>query len=132
MKSLPFILLLMVAPPLAAQGFVFDPDRCFTCKYSVQHFAAGGGINLGLQILPRSWKSGWADRPWKRVAVVTAVGAIYEFGEEAIAGDPNTHSADGRRLAGQAGYGFSIMDLGLDVAGALGGELLGALWRKIT
>lgn len=115
------VLLALCGRPVAAQ--VLDPDRCWTCSDSRQHFAGGAVLDVGLHVLPKHWVKGWGDTPVRRVAVVTIVGAIFEAGQyDAVRGTPN---------AGQRGYGFGLKDLGCDLLGAVAGELLTALWRKL-
>ena len=112
------LLALLLATPAASQGFRFDPDRCWTCKDSRQHALGGAGLSVAGQIL------GWPKRPWQRVALVAAAGAIFELGEE--------EGTRGTEYAGRPGYGFGLKDLTCDVAGAIVGELLGGVWRKIA
>lgn len=109
---------LALAPGAArAQGFTFDPDRCFTCRDSREHAAAGAAIDVAAQVV------GWPKKPWQRVALVAAIGAVYEVGEE--------EGTRGTEYAGQPGYGFGLKDLACDVAGALVAELVRAGWRAL-
>ena len=109
---------LIGAGTATAQGFRFDPDACWTCKDSRQHALGGAGLSVAGQLL------GWPKRPWQRVALVAAAGAVFEVGEE--------EGTRGTEYAGRPGYGFGLKDLTCDVAGAIVGELLGGLWRKIA
>lgn len=117
MKPL-LVILLSLAPPLAAQGFRFDPDYCFTCVDSRQHALGGTSIDVAAQLVH------WPAKAWQRVGVVAVIGAVFEVGEE--------EGTRGTEYAGRAGYGFGVKDLVCDVAGAAIGEGLGLLWRKIT
>lgn len=118
MRALLAALLLLAcsAAPVFGQ-FRFDPDYCWTCRDSRQHAAAGAAIDVAGQLV------GWPKKSWQRVVLVTAVGAVFEVGEE--------EGTRGTEYAGRPGYGLGVKDLVCDVAGALVGEGLGVLWRKL-
>jgi len=121
-RSLTLVLLgvALWATPLAAQrasSFVWDPDRDWQSVNARQHFLAGAGIDAIEQGI------GWPRRWWQRVTIVAVVGAAYEAGQES-----SVHDDPAKR---GPGYGFGVMDLGLDIAGALISEGLGSLLRKI-
>lgn len=106
-------LLLLVATPLSAQRIQFDPDWCWTCKDSQQHFAAGASLDLAAHVLlPKS-------HAWQRVLLVTAGAAAYELGQE---------SRSGGKVG--AGYGFGSKDLIAGVGGAICSEIVWAMLRK--
>ncbi len=108
-------LLLLVAAPLSAQRIQFDPDWCWTCKDSQQHFAAGASLDLAAHVLlPRS-------HAWQRVLLITAAAAAYELGQE-----------EGARGGGKVGpgYGFGSKDLIIGVSGAICSEIVWAMLRK--
>lgn len=111
MKTLALLALTLFATPAAAQHI--DPDWCWTCADSREHFASGAGLDLGLQIVAPRWS------PAVRVGIVTLVGAAYEAGQ-ADAGAPYG-----------PGYGFGPKDLILDVAGAVTVEILGYVVRRL-
>jgi hypothetical protein len=83
MKYLLLIVGLLCFTPTKSQAQFLDPDTCWTCKDSRQHFAAGSAIDLGLQVLPNKWQV--SNKPWKRVALVALVGAVYEAGQADVA-----------------------------------------------
>lgn len=112
------VTLALFVAPVHGQGFRFDPDTCWTCKDSRQHAAAGAAISVAAQAV------GWPKRAWQRVALVAAAGAVFEVGEE--------EGTRGTEYAGKPGYGFGLKDLTCDVAGAIVGELLGGVWRRVT
>ena len=108
-------LLVLVAAPLSAQRIQFDPDWCWTCKDSRQHFAAGAGIDLAAHIiLPRS-------HAWQRILLVTAAATAYELGQE-----------DASHSEGKVGpgYGFGPKDLIVGVSGAICSEIVWAALRR--
>jgi hypothetical protein len=108
-------LLFLVAAPLSAQRIQFDPDWCWTCKDSQQHFAAGAGLDLAAHaLLPRT-------HAWQRVLLVTAAAAAYELGQE-----------EGAQEGGKvgAGYGFGTKDLLVGVSGAICSEIVWAVFRR--
>ena len=106
-----------LAPPLRAQAFVFDPDRCVTCTDTRDHALAGAGIDAGLQVVAAKFS------PLARAGLVFVVGAAYEFGQESLV-------REDVRTRGP-GYGFGVKDLLADVVGALVAEGLGAAWRRL-
>jgi len=108
-------LLLLVAAPLSAQRIQFDPDWCWTCKDSQQHFAAGASLDLAAHVfLPRS-------HAWQRVLLITVAAAAYELGQE-----------EGARAGSKVGpgYGFGSKDLIVGVSGAICSEIVWAMLRK--
>ena len=106
---------LALTAPLEAQ--FLDPDSCWTCASSRQHFAAGAVIDLAWRPLLRPG----LNRPIPRVLLTTAVGAIYE-GMDYV--EARVNGKLGRR-----GYGFGLIDLTLDVAGAVLVELVDGVFR---
>jgi len=88
-----------------------DPDWCWTCRDSFQHFAAGAGIDVASRVA--------AMHAWQRVAIASAIGAAYELGQ-----------ADNAERTGP-GYGFGPKDLILDVAGAVVAEVAWSVARKL-
>lgn len=104
--------LLAAATPGRAQ--YLDPDRCLTCRDKREHFAAGAALD----ILARGpWVArSFRDRAWKRVAITATVAVAWEVVEMGEA------RRDGR--AGHPGYGFSPVDVGATVAGAVVVELV--------
>jgi hypothetical protein len=107
-------LLVLVAAPLSAQRIQFDPDWCWTCKDSPEHFAAGAGLDLAAHIiLPKS-------HAWQRILVVTAAATAYELGQE-----------EGARAGGEVGpgYGFGTKDLIVGFSGAICSEIVWAVLR---
>lgn len=121
MRYLLLILGLIIFTPTTSKAQWLDPDRCWTCKDSQQHFLAGAGLDLGLQILPNSWQV--SNKPWKRVALVALVGAVYEAGQADVA-----HS---QGLLGNPGYGFGLKDEACNIGGAVVSELLTWGLRKV-
>lgn len=105
--------------PLTAQ--YLDPDRCWTCRDKVEHFAAGAGLD----ILARGpWvAASFRNRAWKRVAVTAVVATAWELIEMEQARRDGT--------AGQPGYGFSPLDVTATVGGAVAMELAAAGLRAI-
>lgn len=123
MKALFLSLVLLALWVRPAEAQFFDPDTCLTCPDSREHFAGGAILGFGIQALPSSWRSGWADAPWKRGLTVTILGAVYE------AGQWDAHRHDG--LNGKPGFGFGVKDLAVDVAGWAFSELVTAGLRKV-
>ncbi len=102
---------LLICLPGAMQAQHIDPDWCWTCADSRQHFVAGAGIDVAAHIiLPQT-------HAWQRVLVTCTIGAAYEFGQE--------NRSDGSG----PGYGFGPKDLALDCAGAATAELVWGLFR---
>lgn len=112
------IVAMLVARPAAAQRL--DPDYCWTCMDTRHHFYAGAALAVASRG-PYVAK-GWRNRAWKRVAVVTGVGAAYELMQ--------MYEAKQRGQVGP-GYGFGPKDLVADFAGAVVVETVFALGRKI-
>ena len=99
--------LLLFATPL--QGQWLDPDNCWTCQDSKQHFVSGALLDTGFHaIFPRT-------RFWERIGLVTLTGVVWEFAQADVARSANLHGV---------GCGFGFKDLALDMAGALVGEVL--------
>jgi hypothetical protein len=115
------VVLGVCAVPQRALGQFLDPDTCWTCTDSFEHAAGGLLLTSGLQLVPRHWRTGWADTPGRRIVTVTVVGAVFELGQW----DAARHTAN----AGQRGYGFGLKDLGCDLLGALVGEVVTGLLR---
>lgn len=100
----------------------FDPDYCWwSCLDSKQHFAAGGILNIAARgpYITTSWN----NKAWKRVALVTGVGATYEFMQY--------YEAKQFGNLGKPGYGFGPKDLALDIAGAIVTEAIIGIGKKI-
>ena len=98
--------------PAAMPAQHLDPDWCWTCVDSRQHFAAGVGIDVAAHILlPQT-------HVWQRMLVTCAIGAAYEAGQ-----------AESGRNASGPGYGFGPKDLVLDCAGAATAELAWGLFH---
>lgn len=62
MKYLLLALLLFI--PIKGSAQWLDPDKCWTCKDSQQHFMAGAVLDFGLQAFPDTWQV--SNKPWKR------------------------------------------------------------------
>lgn len=104
------LVLLLVAAPLPAQRLL-DPDTCWTCWDSVQHFGSGVAIDVGVHALfPKS-------TVWQRLGFNVVVGVVWELAQADVARSAN--------LSGP-GHGFGFKDLAMDALGAIAGELL---WR---
>lgn len=108
--------LVLLACPLQAQRFVWDPDTKVFSRTSLQHFEAGAGIDVAMQVVS------WPKKPWERVATVALIGLAYEYAQEEKVKE---------RPERGPGLGFGLMDLGLDIAGALVSEGVSKLLRKI-
>ncbi|HKA60257.1 MAG TPA: hypothetical protein VKD28_16695 [Gemmatimonadales bacterium] len=107
-------LLTIVAAPLSAQRFQIDPDWCWWCKDSQQHFAAGASLDLAANILlPKS-------HAWQRVLIITVAATAFELGQEEDA-------RDGGQVG--PGYGFGTKDLIVGVSGAIFAEIVWASLR---
>lgn len=107
-------LLMVIAAPLSAQRLQIDPDWCWSCRDSQQHFAIGAGIDVAARlVLPKS-------RAWQRLLIITVAATAYELGQE-----------EGAWQSGKSGpgYGFGPKDLILGVSGALSTEIVWALLR---
>lgn len=89
---------------------LLDPDRNLRSWDKVEHAAFGFVLcclfTFALSPLAAFWWTVWS-------------GAIYEAGQTDVA--YSLRDGSGRRYAGQPGYGFGLLDLACDVAGA-------ALW----
>lgn len=108
-------LLMLFAAPLSAQRIYVDPDWCWSCRDSQEHFAIGAGIDVAAKIiLPRS-------RAWQRLLIITVAATAYELGQE--------EGARENRKWGP-GYGFGPKDLILGVSGAICTEIIWAVLRK--
>jgi hypothetical protein len=98
--------LLLGATPLRAQHFVIDHDACWRCLDSYQHVAIGAAADL---MASGPWfAKGVRDRAWKRVALVTVAGILYE-----------TTQAFPSNKTPRPGFGFGPKDLACDVVGAV-------------
>ena len=121
MKWLLLSLGLLCLSASTANAQWLDPDNCWTCSDSKQHFAAGAILNIAVRG-PYVTKS-WNNTAYKRILLVAGVGATYEL----------LQYYEARQLGrlGKVGYGFSPKDLVLDVAGATATEVV--IWgiRKI-
>jgi hypothetical protein len=107
-------LLMLVAAPLSAQRIRVDPDWCWTCKDSQEHFAAGAGLDLAVHIvLPKS-------QAWQRILLITIAATAFELGQEEAA-------RDGGKVG--PGYGFGTKDLIVGVSGAVFTEIVWASLR---
>lgn len=107
--------LLLVASPLAAQRIPVDPDWCWTCSDSQQHFVSSMGIDVGFHALfPKT-------TVWHRLGFSFVVGAVWELAQADV--------ARSKQINGP-GFGFGPKDLACDMLGALAGELLWAIARR--
>ena len=119
MRTFLLVLLLCAgAVPVAAQQM--DPDSCWTCRDSREHFAAGAGIAVATRIvLPKT-------SVVQRLLVVGTVALAYELGQESAS---RSAGVSGR------GYGLGLKDWALGVAGAAVVELVivggRRLWRVV-
>lgn len=113
MRWLLLLLGLLCFSPSITNAQLLDPDTCWTCSDSKQHFASGFVIDAGLHLFP-NWSL--VNKPWKRVAVVAVIGAIYEAGQT----DISYHQG----VLGQPGYGFSLKDEALNIGGAIASEIV--------
>ena len=107
-----------VAP---ARSQVLDPDRCWRCRDTGEHVAAGLALDLTMRsgIVAVSWRRS----AWRRVALVAAVGTVYEAVETVA-------SWQNGRL-GESGHGFGLKDLTATVTGALVAEGVVAIGRAL-
>ena len=113
--------LALALSPVALAAQYLDPDRCWTCRDKVEHFAAGAGLDL---LARGPWVArGFRDRAWKRVAVTAVVATAWELIEMEQARRDDT--------AGRPGYGFSPLDVAATVGGAVAMELAAAGLREI-
>lgn len=100
---------------LQAQEWLhWDPDWCWTCKDTREHFGASAGIEGALILAAPKWS------PAARIGATTLIGAVFELGQ-----------ADMTRDRYGPGYGFGVKDLIADAAGAASMELLFALAKKV-
>lgn len=110
--------LLALAATSQAEAQWLDPDSCWTCVDTREHFVGGAAVAIASRPVLK--------KAWQRVAATAVLGAVYE------AGQWDAHRADG--LNGQRGYGFGPKDLVADVAGAVVSEGLVTLfnlwWRQ--
>jgi len=121
MKYLLLFIGLLFFVPAKSEAQVLDPDYCWTCLDSRQHFAAGVVLDIAARG-PYVAKD-WNNKAWKRVLLVAGVGATYEVMQY--------YEARQTGHLGQPGYGFGPKDLALDVAGAITTELFIWVGRKI-
>lgn len=116
MRILPAVVVLLLAGAPARAQFL-DPDNCWTCAHSREHFVAGAVLDVLWRPLLRPS----LNRPVPRVLLTCAVGAVYE-GMQYI-------EARAEGQLGQVGHGFGLMDLALDCAGAAVVEFVQAIVR---
>lgn len=107
-------LLMLIAAPLSAQRLQIDPDWCWSCRDSQEHFGAGAAIDFAAHVVLRR------SHAWQRVLIVTVTAAAYELGQE---------EGDYRNGKSGPGYGFGPKDLILGVSGAVCTEIVWALLR---
>ena len=107
------LVLLLIAAPLGAQGIPIDPDYCWSCRDSWEHFGSGIALDLGATLVP--------SRAWQRVTFVMAIGVVWEAGQADVARSKGIH---------EPGFGWSFKDLACDLAGALVGEAIHAIWGR--
>jgi hypothetical protein len=99
---------------------LLDPDRDWRSWSTIEHFLVG----LILCCLFDS-----ALPTWGAVLATIWTGAVYEAGQTDIA--YSLRDSSGRRYAGQPGYGFGLMDLAADVAGAITWVIVLSLFVRI-
>lgn len=121
MKYLLLVLGLLFFTPTKSQAQFFDPDYCWTCLDSRQHF--GAGVFLDIAARGPYVAKNWNNKAYKRVLLVAGVGATYELMQY--------YEAKQTGHLGQPGYGFGPKDLILDVAGAIVTEAIIGLGKKI-
>ena len=92
-----------------------------TCRDKMEHAAAGAAV--GLVVRGPWFAESWRDHAWKRVGWVAVLGATYEYFQYL------EHKAMGR--LGNPGFGFSPLDIGADVAGAIALELVAGVGKLI-
>lgn len=116
-RSLPWALCLLCSLSFAAPGAAqfLDPDSCWTCPDSREHFAAGAALDLAARVPFR--------KAWQRVTATAVIGAVWEAAQ--------WDAARGTDNAGKPGYGFSLKDLACDVAGALAVEGVALILKKV-
>lgn len=100
------LLLLLLAAPLHAQRL--DPDNCWTCRDSWEHFGSGAGLDIASRLTV-------PHHAWQRIGTVMLIGVVWESAQADVARTTNLY---GR------GFGFGLKDLACDALGALVGELL--------
>lgn len=87
---------------------LLDPDTKILAFDKLQHFASGF---IGAALL--SLRYGFAET----MILALLFGIVYEFGQTDIA--YSIKDAGGNRYVGRPGFGFGLVDLAADVAGAL-------------
>lgn len=118
-EALVVVALLLASAPAGAQ--FLDPDRDWTSFDKGQHVLAGAAIG---SLVRGPWiADGWRDTALKRIAWAAVIGASYELSQYVEAEQAGT--------LGSPGYGFSLLDLTADIAGALAAELLVGLGRWV-
>lgn len=112
----PLVVLIVPHTPLSAQHI--DPDHQWDSD-QWQHAASGAAVDLSLRgpWLAPSWQ-----RWYTRVAITAAIGIGYEAAQTV------SNRRDG--LEG-TGYGFGVLDIVADVAGALAAEAATALLGRV-
>lgn len=124
MKKYFLLLFALLILPAKAQGQshqFFDPDYCWSCLDSKQHFAAGVVLDIAARG-PFVAKT-WHDQAYKRVLLVTGVGATYELMQY--------YEAKQTGHLGQPGYGFGPKDLVLDMSGAIVTEIIIGIGKEV-
>ena len=112
----PLVALIVPHAPLSAQHI--DPDRQWDSD-QWQHAATGAAIDLSLR---GPWLAPKWQRWYTRVAITAVVGAAYEAVQSVY--DHNSG------LEG-TGYGFGVLDIVADAAGALAAEAATALLGRV-
>jgi len=103
---------LALAAPKISQAQFLDPDKCWTCSDTREHFAGGAILDLAVR---GPWVAeSFRNRLWKREAMVCTIGATYEALQY--------FEAKANNKLGERGYGFSLKDLAADCLGALAME----------
>lgn len=87
---------------------LLDPDRDWRNLATVQHYLFGIIFCAMLD---------WRLSTWAAFTLTTWTGAVYEAGQADAT--YSLKDSQGRRYAGQPGYGFSLMDEGAVALGAL-------------
>ena len=98
-----------------SQAQRLDPDHCWTCNDSREHFAAGAAIDLAAHLIPKT-------HAWQRVGLTCAIAAVWEAGQM---------DAAWRAHQSGPGYGFGLKDLAVGCAGAATSEAVLSFLTRI-
>ncbi len=111
------LLFLLLASPLSGQR-ILDPDTCFTCRDSFEHFGSSAALDVSARVLFPKWKS------WQRVALTGGlIGAVWEAGQTDVA----YHNG----LLGRPGQGYGLKDWACDILGAWVAESVWSALKKL-